>query len=148
MERAFSLAESMESRGFGMPYAAAPRQSRITAVVGFSATVLSVTALVAGSRSIAIATGVVAAVALGLSILQSYHATPRRRFRPLTWTPADIAVIAAGAATVLIVAGSLLADPSRLSYAPYPTLRWPPFDVSLGIACVLLTIPAAVEPQP
>lgn len=143
MERALTLSEALESRGFGssarQPQRVPARRRSLGAALPAIALLTSLFLLGSGQ------------LAAGLALLLAAAATaiafvPRRatrtRYQPLIWNPASLVVSFAGAfsaMTALVVAP--LRGAAR-AYDTFPRLDAPPFDPILGLAILALLAPA------
>lgn len=149
MERAMALAEAMVSRGFG---AARGRRQPPWVLAGLAAALVFILAgwvlllwwgwpgwmlLIAGAASI---------VAL---LWHAGKRAPATRYRPRPWQTQDTLLLLAA---LLPLGLSLFPLPAggreALFWSALPRLTWPPFDPLLGVAFLLLAIPAvAGRPQ-
>ena len=142
MERALSLAESMDSRGFA--HGPASRNDRYAAWAsagGLLALGGAFVALVGRSRAPASVLAAVGLVSLVLAVGLASRASARPRYRPAGLRGVDWAVAAvclAAPAGVALVA--LVADAS-LSWSAVP-LELPRFDIVVALALCALAAPA------
>jgi energy-coupling factor transport system permease protein len=141
MERAVSLAESMDSRGFGRGRATA--RERLSGWCGFASLLAlggAFVALVGRARLAAVVLGLVGALGLAVAVLVASSQTRRVRYRPRRLTGADRAVVAVSlAAPVLLALFALVGDES-LTWDASP-LRWPTFQLLPALAIALLLAP-------
>lgn len=143
IERAVTMSELLESRGFGG--APAPGRSR----VGQMAPVFGLTGLCAGAYLFAVGragpaalVGLCGAGTLALTVWFGRRVEVRRtRYRVLVWKRMDWVVL--GGAFVA-VAAIFLVDPDAVRYEPYPTLTAPVASLPLTIGLLGLLAPAAV----
>ncbi|HYI16405.1 MAG TPA: energy-coupling factor transporter transmembrane component T [Thermomicrobiales bacterium] len=140
LERAVTLSEALEARGFGASVAIAepPTTRRLPLLGAVGLLALSLLAIASGRLAVGLAL-MAGAVAFGL------RATPprnrRTRFRTLEWNAASLAVAGSGLAVVVTFAGLLTLTGSTLSYDPFPRLTMPPFEPLAGSALLLLLAP-------
>jgi energy-coupling factor transport system permease protein len=140
LERAFHLAESMESRAFG-------QRSQSPAV----STAVSVATLVLAAMGITfIATGypVVGAmlfaglVALLVIAVRRTSSTRVSRFRQSRLNRTDLPIVLPSIALIVAVGIDFFLSHSTLSYSTYPALQLPGFSLLTAIACVLPVSPS------
>jgi energy-coupling factor transport system permease protein len=149
LERAMQLAESMEARGFGGQ--AVPADSR-QRTLNQLALLFGLGALGAGFAGIGfwpeqrlLAGGllVTGAALLAWSFWDQGRRVRRSRYHRWIWARADRIVCATSLLSLTIWAGAWLARGEWLFYYPYPPYSpWPAFQPLLGMALVLLAIPA------
>jgi energy-coupling factor transport system permease protein len=150
MERAVTLSEVLESRGFGATLAveARPRPWRgVALALGLAAGAAAGYLLAAGRTREALAASVGAGVLLLAIGRDGGGNRPRRtRYREVAWTGADSLV--AGTAALAIVSQTLVLalDPAAFRYEPYPELAWPRVSLPLLVGVSLLLAPVAVAP--
>jgi energy-coupling factor transport system permease protein len=144
MERAVTLAESMDSRGFAhVPASSSDRAVGWCVLGALLALGGAFAALVGRSTGPALALGIAGAVALVAAVLLASRQTGRARYRPAPMTASDWTVaLAALAAPLGLVMLAALAD-TELRWAA-GELRWPGFDPFAGLAVALLALPALV----
>lgn len=143
IERAVTMSELLESRGFGAP--ARTDRSRVeqlalplgatavcVAVYLFAVDRLALAVLGAGTGGVLLASAVV----LGRS-----ERIPRTRYRDLVWRRTDSLVVAG---SLLTIAGILAAPADAIRYEPYPTLTWPQPDLRSTLCALGLLMPAFV----
>ena len=146
MERAISLAESMDARGFGRELSG-PAERR-SAWLGLGGLVLlggSFVALVARAGAVAALLGLAGAGALLAAVLAASRASGRPRYRPRHMLAADWAV--AGISLLAPIGLGLLglAGDGSLVWSASP-LRWPAVHVVPLLALGALTAPLVVVP--
>jgi len=149
LERSFTLAESMEARGFGGVAVEGTKALRagiptltiaglLAALVG-----LVIQSFVPGASLlgwIAILTGILAVV--GAIVLQG-RTVRRGRYHRERWRGADAGVMAASLLSLAVLFTLKVTDPQVLLYYPYPPYSpWPTFDPLVGMAGLLLAAPA------
>ena len=148
LERAVTLAESMDSRGFAHG-GAAPRE-RVAGWCGVGSLVALASAFVALiARETTVATVLAGCGIAGLLAavrLASAGAT-RVRYRRRRLTGADVLVMAGALATPLALAVVSIAGDDSLSWTPSP-LRWPSLHVFPVIALAGLLTPMLRRPAP
>ena len=144
MERALSLAESMDARGFGRARGRTSETAAgwlaLGALVGLAATFV---ALVAHARVTAIWLGAIAVVLLVAAVGATSRTSRRSRYRPRKVAPLDWAVMAV---VVCVPVGlGLLSGfggvDMRWSVSP---LRRPPFDLVAAVVLCVLALPALI----
>ena len=150
LERALELAASMESRGYGRSVHRGDR-GRTTALtlIGVGGVVAGVYGLLDGGSPPLLGLPLLAlgSVAAALALWSGASRDPRSRYRPDPWALPEWAVVACGAATVVITVASAQAGlPGMVpvtSPAQVPALPW---QAVLG---VLVALGAAVmSPEP
>jgi energy-coupling factor transport system permease protein len=148
MERAVSLAESMDSRGFA--HGGASSLDRAAGWAGLGALVLlggAFVALVGRASAVALACGVAGTAALVVAIAAASASRRRTRYRPRAFTPADAVMAGASiAGPVLLAVLATLGEPAlRWSASP---LGWPEFAAWPLVALGALLAPLARLPRP
>lgn len=148
LERAVTVAESMEARGYGRARSdASAREARARAAVLASATVTVLGAVAAafrwgGPASWALPVAGAVPLAVSLRALSRLSArTTYRRDRPTGW---DRALLAG---SVALAAAALLArrlDPAAFAYSPYPAVSQPETEVWGVLLVAGLAIPPAI----
>lgn len=157
LERAMQLAESMEARGFGGTVTpVAPERRAITqtmmlaglallgvglGVVGFAGPAAS-----AGwpdRRALGAILTACGTLLLGVALWRQGTAVHRTTYRRWLWGRRDRILLAVGSTSALIWLAAWLFRGEWLFYYPYPPYSpWPTFEPVLGIAIVLLAVPA------
>lgn len=150
MERALTLAESLESRGFGAPLKVGrPTRAwrRFAVAAGLAGAACAAYLFAAGRIGWAGIAGAVALLAF-LATRRGAEATlaPRTRYRQRLWSRADTLVAGAAVAAIIGMGVVAVVDPRALRYEPYPTLAVPRVSVFLLLALALLFVPALVAP--
>lgn len=143
IERAVTMSELLESRGFGG--APAPVRSRLHTLapaLGLGMLCVAVYLFAVGESRSALVGAITGGAVLAWAV-QSGRATGvrRTRYRPLTWRSCDWLVLTGSAIAALSV---LLAPSDAVRYEPYPTLIWPVASVPLTVGLLGLLAPAAV----
>lgn len=136
LERAFLLAESMDSRGYGR--GETPRSARVGLWTGLVTLILGVAAWAAGFRTPAAALVVAGGVALGWAFRSAARRSPVTRLAARAVTSFDAFLIAAAAVTcaLAVLAGA------DASYDPYPSVAMPAFQVRTAAISFLIALPA------
>jgi energy-coupling factor transport system permease protein len=147
LERAVSLSESMDSRGFAPAGSAGERLGASSGVGALLALGGALVALVSRAPLAAIAFGAAGVAFLGVAIWSTGRSSRRPRYRPRRMEPADWA--AAGACMLAPVALGVLAlmGSSSLWWSTSP-LRWPTFSLPASVALLALLSPLARRPAP
>jgi energy-coupling factor transport system permease protein len=147
LERAVTLAESMDSRGFARA-GASPRE-RIAgwwALVSLLLLGGSFVALIGESSTVAVALGVAGAVGLGAAILLAGSDSRRTRYRPRTMRRADWAVAGISLLAPVAIATVSVAGDSSLVWFANP-LAWPTLHLLPALALLPLLVPVLL-PRP
>jgi hypothetical protein len=148
LERAITLSESMESRGFGSP--ALPRVTAATWQRAGIAVALASTAtagyLLAVGKPSQGALALVGGLALFATCLRGGESR-RTVFRVAPLKLRDWTVIAASCASMLVILIVLSIDPGALRYEPYPSIEIPRIDLFLLLAIAALLVPALATPS-
>lgn len=146
LERALTLAEAMESRGYARRDNRLNRQTKLlfgSSLVGLLLLVIANTFL-SIDRLILVAglTGCGIGIWLGLRGLNASLTRTRFRQNYWTWRESIVAISALG-----IIIAFLIATPQLLNFSTYPRLEMPPFNPWLGIATIVAVIPALLSPN-
>ncbi|MFN8017501.1 MAG: energy-coupling factor transporter transmembrane component T [Acidimicrobiales bacterium] len=148
LERAVSLAESMDARGFARQ--ARGPADRTAGWLGLGAMLALGAGFVAliGHRSgVAVVALVAGALALGAAVVLASRSMGTSRYRPRRLTARDAWVGAVALLAPLGLAVLSGAFDQRLYWTPYP-LRFPAFSLA-PVACIaLLAVPALIPPSP
>lgn len=145
LERALTLAEAMEARGYGRhrPGAGHGRGAALVGLAGLVAVLLGVFALLAGNA----AWSGRALLGLGAVAVAAATAGSRRagrtRLRRERWTARDTAVAAAAGVALLLVLAARLAGIGDLGWAGAARLATPGFAVLPALAVLALAAPVA-----
>ncbi len=141
MERAVALAESMDSRGFGIR---GPARADVEAgwcvLVALVAFAVGFLALVGRGTTAALACGAVGIVALLAGIWRASRAVQRRTYRRRRLQAADWLLIATVALSPLALALLNAAGNDALTWYASP-VTWPQFDPVVALALVPLLAP-------
>ena len=143
IERAVTMSELLESRGFGG--APAPRRSLLMGLLpalGLGALCVGVYLFAVGEPEPAMAGALIGSACLAVSVRSGRQTGVKRtKYRPLIWRGSDWVVLAGA----LIAAGSiLLAERPAVHYEPYPTLTPPVASLPLAVGLLGLLGPALV----
>jgi energy-coupling factor transporter transmembrane protein EcfT len=141
MERAVTLSESMDARGFARS-GAAPRDRAAGwwGVASLLALGGAFVALIGERRTLAAALGLGGALGLAGAVMLASAGTKRARYRPRRMTGADWMVAAAVlAAPAGLAVCSIVGDSSLFWYAS--PLRWPSLHVVPALTLAPLLVP-------
>ena len=145
MERAVTLAESMDARGFAR--AGAGPRDHVAGWLGVGSLLAlggAFVALVGESHTVAAILGLVGVIGLGAAVLLASSGAQRARYRPRRMTAADwLAALATIAAPVAMAVCSIAGDGSLFWYTS--PLRWPTLDVLPALALLPLLIPVMLR---
>lgn len=140
LERAVTLSEALEARGFGSSAAAAEAPASRGVVLAGAVGLLALSLLAIASGRLAVGLALMAG-AIALATRVSPRRGQRTRFRLLEWNAASLAVAGVGVAVVAIDSSLLKLTDVALSYDPFPRLTMPPFEPLAGAAILLLLGP-------
>jgi energy-coupling factor transport system permease protein len=153
LERAVQLAESMETRGFG---GIVTPLSRRQAILSQAGTLLALLTLLAGLLIAAYlplvrvwgwTTALLGAAAMLVVFGFQGRRVHRTRHRSSSWHWRDTAIVVASILLVVAVLGARVLAPATLAYSPYPpNPLLPPFQPLVGVALLLLVLPALLVP--
>ena len=149
LDRATTMAEALESRGFGGENRGKRHSSMRPAVLlvsGLTLAVLAVYLYFDGMRWSALVCAGLSLSAIGFA-LRGRAPDHRSRYRRRHWQARDmvVAMLAAGSlATTVAVA---ITDRAALRYDPYPTLAAPHASLLLIAGCGLLLAPVPLAPR-
>jgi energy-coupling factor transport system permease protein len=143
MERALTLSEALETRGFGASAATATQSEawRRLLLVIFPGGLLVAALFLLGSGRVAVGMSALVA-AVGAALAFGPRHACRTKFHPLAWNRPSSVTVAAAMTSALTM---LLVPPLRgatLAYDTFPQLTAPPFDPVIGLAILLLLVPA------
>lgn len=146
LERAVTLAESMDSRGFAR---LGPRpRDRAAGWWGLVSLLLlggSFVALVGESGTVAAGLGLVGAAGLGVAILLASSDTRRTRYRPRRMRRPDWVVVAITLLAPVAMATVSVAGDTTLVWYANP-LAWPTLHLLPALALLPLLVPALLPP--
>ena len=148
LERAITLSESLDSRGFA--HAGATARQRGAGWIGAGSLLLlgsAFVALVARESTTALVLGLVGGVGLAVAVAVASRATERARYRPRPIRRADWLCMAGVLIAPLALGALTLAGEQSLVWTPSP-LRWPAFAVLPALALVPLLAPLVRSPNP
>jgi energy-coupling factor transport system permease protein len=150
LERAMTLAESLESRGFGAPAdptRRGPFWPRAAAAVGLASGAAAGYLVAVARTSAALLAAAVALVCLAAVVRRARPASiVRTRYRELEWRRGDSIVAIASIAAVLVTMTTASLDGRALRYEPYPDFTAPAVGLPLLAALLLLLAPALLAP--
>jgi energy-coupling factor transport system permease protein len=147
LERAITLSEAMESRGFGTPrrpVVATAAWQRAGIAIGLASAATAGYFLAVGRPAgglLALAAGVglfVVSMRGGETLRTSYRQTPLSR--------RDWLVLASSLTSLLVMLVILSVDAGSLRYEPYPSIEVPRINLALLVAIGVLLVPAVVVP--
>jgi energy-coupling factor transport system permease protein len=151
LERALTMSEALEARGFGAssPSDGSASAARWPAMVTIAGLVIGAYALAMGRDIVALLSAAVVVVGALILVRSGASASARiERYREERWSTADRAV---AATAVLGMAGFLWRQATAgnaVVFNPYPDLDIPSLDVFMVLALALLLFPAAIAPLP
>jgi len=146
LERAVTLAESMDARGFAR--AGASPRDRAAGWWGVASLLMlggAFVALVGRSDIVAATLGLAGAVGLGAAILLASSGTRRARYRPRRMTLADWCVAASTLLAPAAMATCSIAGDTSLAWFANP-LAWPALHVLPALALLPLLAPVMIRP--
>jgi energy-coupling factor transport system permease protein len=144
MERAISLSESMDARGFAR-LGAGPAD-RAAAFLGLGSLLAlggSFVALVASRRGLAVVLGCAGAAALAVAVASASAARRATRYRPRPFTARDWGLVATAVGSVAALAAVALGGNGSMRWAADP-LYIPRFSLAPALAIALLAAPAVL----
>lgn len=143
LEKALTLAEAMESRGYARrgANASTPKSRLLLTISLLGVLLLLVLNTFTGiSRPVLLIGLLACGISLWLGLKQ--HTTPRTRFKQGHWTWRENLLLVAMVGMMLVF---LLASPQAINFDPYPRLSWPAFNPWLGLATLGAILPALLE---
>ena len=147
MERAVSLAESMDSRGFARRPATATEQAASwVTLLGLASLCGGFLALVAREQTLATALGCAGVMLVLCAVLVSSRAGEVTRYRPRPVTHRDLAVMAVSVASPVALALAGARSDVSLTWVTSP-LQSPTLAIGPLLALALLLVPALAPPS-
>ena len=147
LEKAVTLAESLDSRGFAHGGTTArERGAGWAGVASLVALGSGFVALVAHEDSLALVLGGVGFLALLATVQVASRATGRIRYRPRRMTAADRVCIAGSLLAPILLAALIITGDDTLTWTPSP-VAWPAFGVLPALAFVPLLAPLSRRPS-
>jgi energy-coupling factor transport system permease protein len=144
LERAISLSESMDSRGYGHVAAErAERRAGWCALGGLALCAGGFVALVSNAGATAVVVLLAGLALIGMAVVIASRASDRVRYRPRRLRAIDAVLIAASLAAPVVVVGAAAAGDGTLHWSPS---RWtlPPVNLAVVGGLLLLAAPAVV----
>jgi hypothetical protein len=138
MERAVTLSEALEARGFGAPAGVARRRARVGLLPAAIALLAGLVALGMGRMWLGLGS---TAIALALALVSTSPAAGRTRLRGVAWDVPSIVVVAGAAAALLGLLAYGLFGGASLSWDPFPRLTAPAFEPFVGATLLGLLAP-------
>ena len=146
LERAVTLAESMDARGFAR--AGASPRDRAAGWWGVASLLMlggAFVALIGRSDTVAAVLGLGGAIGLGAAILLASSGTRRSRYRPRRMTTVDWVVAASALLAPVAMASCSIAGDGSLVWFANP-LAWPALHVLPAVALLPLFAPILLPP--
>lgn len=149
LERALTMSEALEARGFGASGVTPERRSseRWSLLVLVGGLVVGAYALAMDRTMFALVGGSVALVALTLLARGDGERPARPRYRVLRWSRADRTVAAGALFSLMGFLWRQSTAGDKVVFNPYPDLHLPEMDLLMVLALALLLVPAAVAPE-
>lgn len=144
LENAFNLAETMETRAFGKDSSGTARSWHL--IVGILLTTLAVSLLIGGIVVAAIVSAVLGVTFIALELVG--QPATRSKYRQAEWRRQDFVVVTGSVISSAFFATAILVQPSSVDWSPFPTLIAPTLVPWIGIACILLVLPAVTSAAP
>jgi len=144
LERAMTLAESMEARGFCGPPGERALARRLIiagglALILYGALAPSLLNLVGWPFSLA------GGALIVLILWRIARHNRRSRYRRELWRRRDSALAACSAFSLLFLAAWHWLDPAALRFNPFPQAHWPPFEPWLAAPLLFVAAPTAIH---
>lgn len=150
LERAMTMSEALEARGFGSAISASPARSwsRWVLVGALGAGMLAAYAFAVGKGALALG-GMLACALLMLLVLRGGHPEiVPTRYREAAWHAADWLVAACAVVALALFLWRRWAVPEAAVFNPYPDLAWPTTDLLMLLGLAPLLAPAFIVPGP
>jgi energy-coupling factor transport system permease protein len=145
LERAVTMSEALESRGFGGPEDHAARSRFGPILLALSLTLVALAAFLFTTGDVLAAMPVMGAgvVAGWLTVRRANAGTVWRpsRYRPVVFRSSDRWLALACVSTVVMIISSYRVDAGSLAYEPYPAITWPTVSLPVIAAIGLLLAP-------
>nr|MDQ3045238.1 energy-coupling factor transporter transmembrane protein EcfT [Chloroflexota bacterium] len=154
MERALTLAEVLESRGFGgqssnNATAGTCCRDSTALVIGLASATTGAYLLANGRIMVAATALTLGAISLGLgSLKRDPRIRAQSHYRPRSWTRASKLTLTLVTLSVVMTLVSLSLEPSSFRYDPYPTIAMPRMDLLALMAAGFLFVPAVAAIRP
>jgi energy-coupling factor transport system permease protein len=149
LERAMTMAEALEARGFGasaqLAGATSPVRGLLTAFAAASAA-LAAFALVGGRLALGAVAGGAALTGFAIAWRGGTSGQARTRYQSRHWRRAETVIVACAALASVVTFVRLQTTPEGLHYEPYPALAPPHVDLVLLFGLALLLAPAFLAP--
>ena len=146
LERALTLAEAMEARGYARRDTTLDRPTKLLfgmSLIGLLMFVVANT-FINLNRFIVIGTVMICIIGIGFGLRRLNASITRTRFRQNHWAWNETLVTISA---LVIVTAFLVATPQILNFSTYPRLEMPPFNPWLGITTIAAAIPALLTPN-
>jgi energy-coupling factor transport system permease protein len=148
MERAVTLAESMDARGFARDGAGRREQAAGWLGAGsLLALAAAFVALVGDARTVAIVLGLIGTISLAAAVVLASSDSRRPRYRPRRMTARDWTTVLATLAAPVAIALCSVAGQAGLVWYANP-LRWPALDIAPALALLPLLVPVIRPARP
>lgn len=149
LERALTMSEALESRGFGHSGSApvTPRLFRWLLVGAIGSGLLMAYAFAVGQMRTGLVGLIVAAGCTFAAMrINPSHGRGTTRYRASRWGQPDRVVALSSLLALVHFFFRYWAVPEAASFNPYPTLSWPVTDLWMLLGLALLTVPAFIVP--
>lgn len=152
LERATTMAEALEARGFGGPLGRPTtnhwrrRVGALAMTIGLALAVAAIYLFLDGSSRPASVSAVVAVTLLLPALSGHTGGDYRSRYRVRVWRRRDTAVLLTSILSLGITSLTLAWVPDALRYSPYPDIPVPTVSIPFVLSLGLLLTPAVVAP--
>lgn len=147
LERALTMSEALEARGFGTSHAVTATGTRRWPSVALVAGLVTAAYAVAlGRVPITLAGVTLAAVGAVVLMRSGARGINTVRYRTARWSPADRAVAIAAVVSATGFLWRQVAASSLSTFNPYPEITMPSLDPLMVLMLALLLVPAAIAP--